>query len=392
MWKQRAKTAEKKLKQFVVSLQEDLSPFYLNSRTTSAASADNLSVLDSLSDELAARNTSVGDSEEKAAPEPDVSFSPSRHWSGEPHEQASDWEAHEGENTTATSYAASEMSRHPETSCSFAHEPSGSSLHDSLNSSYRTSFDPSLLSHCGRELDFGAACDSIDLSCVDVPPACVPESQRASEQRPNYHTDSARSPQSGQEDANVRGSTNSDGTHQSRGHTAAGRQYCQTAEATAGHRCSSAASASASSIQLCHVTDRQDAERSQQEASRREASETEAVRLQMGRLASEAAAASMSLRAVATGKGGTGAGKKEGGDGSSSVVRTGCVGPDGAVSKFDALPVHVQQQTLALAAGPACDAYISYHSVLEELVTVRRCMSVCVYITHASRLSASAPC
>ena len=95
-----------------------------------------------------------------------------------------------------------------------------------------------------------------------------------------------------------------------RGDTVAGREYYQTAEETAGHRCSSAP---ASRTQLRYVTDREGAERLQQEASRQEAPETEALRSQMGRMASEAAAASMGLRALATGKGGTGAGEREGG-------------------------------------------------------------------------------
>lgn len=113
----------------------------------------------------------------------DLRFSPSHGWSVL-HEQPSDHE--EGSTlATATSYAASELSRHPETDSSFG----SCSFHASINSSYRASFDPSLLSHCGRELDFDD--DSMDLSCVDLPPAHVPELQ------PSCHTGSTSMFQSG---------------------------------------------------------------------------------------------------------------------------------------------------------------------------------------------------
>ena len=90
----------------------------------------------------------------------DLRFSPSHGWSVL-HEQPSDHE--EGSTlATATSYAASELSRHPETDSSFG----SCSFHASINSSYRASFDPSLLSHCGRELDF----DDDSIKPLDMSP------------------------------------------------------------------------------------------------------------------------------------------------------------------------------------------------------------------------------
>lgn len=225
----------------------------------------------------------------------DLRSSPSQGWSLL-HGQTSDH--HEGSTlATELSYAASELSRHPENDSSFG----SCSFQASMNSSYRASFDPSLLSHCGRELDFDD--DSMDLSRVDLP---------------NSHS--------------ARKATRGNGVTEG--------DLDQMTEAIEAER------------------ERENRMRAQEASSPSEPPAPEAVRLQMGRLATEAAAASMSLQGSKTDN------CTDAEDVSrSSIVRAMALGE---------LPVHVQQQSLSLAVGPAPAAYLSYHSVLAELSTVRK--------------------